>query len=75
MEQNLDACIGITRQKMGVNIAKQQTGLEKQHTGGPHCRTSPVPGQNEASNDRLYLKEEKGADKNCDRKRHYSYPM
>ncbi|MCI5221409.1 MAG: hypothetical protein D3924_01680 [Candidatus Electrothrix sp. AR4] len=43
--------------------------MKEQEAGRPHRWTSPVPRENKSSNDRLYLKQKKGADKNRDCKR------
>ena len=49
---------------VGVQIARQQHQLEEQQADGPHGRRAAEPGQNHLGDDRLHLKQQKGADEN-----------
>ena len=44
-----------------IAISGQQHDLKKQHARGPHGRTAAEPRKNEFANQRLHLKEQKGA--------------
>lgn len=55
--------------EMGVGIAQQEHELKKKHAGRPDAGSSSKPGQNEFSNQRLHLEEEKRCGKDLERKK------
>src|SRR5690606_22194344 len=57
------------RDKMGIGVASEQQHLKKKQTGRPHPRTAAKPRQDVFSNQRLDLKQEKGADKYSEREK------
>ena len=49
---------------MRVKVSRQQQQLEKKQRRAPHRRRSSEPGQNEFRDQRLDLKQQKGAEEN-----------
>jgi len=49
---------------MCVQVPRQQPQLEKEHTGRPYTWGAAIPGQNEAGDNGLYLKDQKCACEN-----------
>ena len=53
--------------QMRVGVAPEEQHLEKQHAGGPHAGHAAEPRENEFPDQRLHLKQQKGAQKNGQR--------
>ena len=50
-------------EKMGIGIPEQEKDLEEEHARGPDRRGASKPGKNIAGDDGLYLKQQKGTEK------------
>ena len=49
--------------EVGIGIAGEQDRLKKQQASGPNGRAAAEPGENEPADQRLHLKQQKGAEK------------
>jgi hypothetical protein len=50
-------------EKMRVGIPAQEEDLKEEHTSGPDCRCASEPGKDIPGDDWLYLKQQKGTEK------------
>jgi hypothetical protein len=64
MRQRLRPALKALRKNVGVDVARKQKHLKKEHAGRPNRGSAAEPGQDKLSNDELSPEEQEGAEKN-----------